>query len=121
MARNWRDVRADSMRRGQITESGVRRAQRANRDATRAYRLAQLRKRSGVVQKDVAATLGVSQAAVSKLERGDLSHTQIATLQSYVEALGGELRVLAEFGDEALVLAGPPVAGSDVGGVGEPK
>lgn len=48
--------------------------------------------------------MGVSQARVSKLESGDLSHTELGTLQSYVAALGGELRIVAEFSDGVVEL-----------------
>jgi hypothetical protein len=49
--------------------------------------------------------LGISQARVSKLESGDLSRTELRTLQSYVVALGGTLHVLAEFGDCTIELS----------------
>lgn len=48
--------------------------------------------------------MGVSQARVSKLESGDLSRTELGTLQSYVAALGGNLRIVAEFHDSAVDL-----------------
>jgi predicted XRE-type DNA-binding protein len=48
--------------------------------------------------------MGVSQARVSKLESGDLSHTEIGTLQSYVAAIGGNLRIVADFGDSTVEL-----------------
>ena len=48
--------------------------------------------------------MGVSQARVSKLESGDLSRTELGTLQSYVAALGGHLRIVAEFGESAVEL-----------------
>ena len=57
-------------------------------------------------QADVAALMGVSQARVSKLESGDLSHTELGTLQSYVAALGGQLRIVAQFGDRSVELSG---------------
>jgi hypothetical protein len=41
---------------------------------------------------------------VSKLESGDLSHTEVGTLQSYVAALGGHLRVVANFGENPIEL-----------------
>ena len=50
--------------------------------------------------------MGVSQARVSKLEGGDLSHTELGTLQSYVAALGGTLRIVAEFGESGVELTG---------------
>lgn len=55
-------------------------------------------------QADVATLLGVPQARVSKLESGDLSHTEVGTLQAYVAALGGRLRVVAEFADATVEL-----------------
>ncbi len=36
--------------------------------------------------------------------RGDLSHTELGTLESYVEALGGKLRVVADFGDKSITV-----------------
>lgn len=48
--------------------------------------------------------MGVSQARVSKLESGDLSHTELGTLQAYVAALGGQLHIVAEFGDDTVEL-----------------
>jgi predicted transcriptional regulator len=68
-------------------------------------RLADIRKARGHArQADVAALTGVSQARVSKLETGDLSHTKLGTLQSYVAALGGSLRIVAEFGESTVEL-----------------
>jgi hypothetical protein len=34
-------------------------------------------------------------------------HSQMGTLSAYVRALGGVLRVTADFGDEVLILDGP--------------
>jgi hypothetical protein len=48
--------------------------------------------------------MGVSQARVSKLESGDSSRTELGTLQSYVAALGGSLKVIAEFGEFSVEL-----------------
>ncbi len=75
------------------------------RSATQAERLADIRRAHGHArQADVAAIMGVSQARVSKLESGDLSHTELGTLQSYVAALGGELRIVADLADGAVEL-----------------
>lgn len=53
-------------------------------------------------QAELARRLGVSQAAISKLENsGD---PKISTLVAYVEALGGRLRVSAEFDEGAVPL-----------------
>ncbi len=37
-------------------------------------------------------------------ESGDLSHTELGTLQAYVAALGGHLRIVAEFGENTVEL-----------------
>jgi hypothetical protein len=41
---------------------------------------------------------------VSKLESGDLSHTELGTLQSYVAARGGNLQIVADFGESTVEL-----------------
>jgi transcriptional regulator with XRE-family HTH domain len=63
--------------------------------AAAAVQLAALRQRRGRTQTEVAQELGISQSDVSKLERrADL---RVSTLQRYVAALGGELRLTATF------------------------
>lgn len=104
-ARTWREIRAEGIKSGRLTEEGLAAGKAKLVEAERAYRLAELRKEHGPRQVDLAAILGVSQAAVSKLERGDLSHTQLGTLIAYVNALGGNVRIVAEIGDQTLTLA----------------
>lgn len=105
MARNWRDIRADAIAHGRFDPERVQAANRKMRNATQAERLADIRRARGHArQADLAAIMGVSQARVSKLESGDLSHTELGTLQSYVAALGGELRIIAEFSDGVVEL-----------------
>jgi DNA-binding transcriptional regulator YiaG len=107
MARNWRDVRADAIAAGRLDPERADAARREMSDAVQALRLADIRKEHGHPrQADVAALMGVSQARVSKLESGDLSHTELGTLQSYVAALGGQLRIVAQFGDRSVELSG---------------
>lgn len=57
--------------------------------------LRQIREAVGISQKDLAATLGIKQPSVSKLEKQ--TDMQIATLRRIVEALGGELDITARF------------------------
>ena len=67
-----------------------------------AIALADLRRGRGITQDELAASLNVRQAAVSKLEsRDDLL---LSTLATYVRALGGTLEVVARFGDHAIRL-----------------
>lgn len=70
----------------------------------RAHRLADVRQQHGLTQTDVANRLHITQTAVSKIERGDLARSELSTIRRYVEALGGKLEVVADFGDERLVL-----------------
>lgn len=70
----------------------------------RAYRLAEVRKRQQMTQTAVARVLGVTQGRVSAIEKGAISRSEVETLAAYVAALGGELKLVADFGDETLVL-----------------
>ncbi|MEZ0364289.1 helix-turn-helix domain-containing protein [Mycobacterium sp. pUA109] len=115
MARNWKDVRAEVIKSGRITEAGIAKARRRAEVIDHAYKLSEVRKTLGFFrQVDVAEVLGVSQARVSKLESGDLNHIEIGTLQAYIEALGGSLAITAVFGDERLELG-------DFRGLSNPK
>lgn len=107
MARNWREVRAEAVAAGRIDPQRAAAAHKEAEEAVQAHRLAEVRRRRGMVrQSDIASLMGVSQARVSKLERGDLSHTELGTLQSYVAALGGELSITVSFGSERIELTG---------------
>src|SRR5580692_1426982 len=99
-ARNWREVRDDAIESGHISEGGIAEARRYHDKQARAYRLRQLRKDRMARQEDVAAAMNVSQSRISRIESGDIEHAELATLRAYVQALGGVLRVTADFGDE---------------------
>jgi len=61
----------------------------------RAETLRQLRAAAKKTQEDVAATTGIAQHNVSRLERRwDML---LSTLQTYIGGLGGRLRLVAEF------------------------
>ncbi len=60
-----------------------------------AIRLQQVRKSHHVTQKELAASMGLSQSALSELERRP--NITIGTMQRYIEALGGHLEVKAVF------------------------
>jgi predicted transcriptional regulator len=105
MARNWREIRAEAVAQDRVDPVRADAARKEMHDAVQAQRLADIRKAHGHArQTDVAALMGVSQARISKLESGDLSHTELGTLQSYVAALGGSLRIVADFGDASVEL-----------------
>lgn len=69
----------------------------------RGWRLAELRKRREMTQEQVAARMGVSVARVSQIEGGDVSTQDV--LARYIAALGGTLKLIADFGDEQLKVA----------------
>jgi DNA-binding XRE family transcriptional regulator len=57
--------------------------------------LRELRRAHKLTQRRIAETLGIGQDQVSRLEqRSDLL---LSTLRSYVEAMGGQLKIVAEF------------------------
>lgn len=55
--------------------------------------LAEIRKFMGLTQEELASTLGVTQPSLSKLENQD--DMQISTLRRLIEALGGQLELIA--------------------------
>ncbi len=57
--------------------------------------LAELRQSQGLTQREVAETLGVSQANISRIEHEE--DVYLSTLRSYAEALGGRLEVNVVF------------------------
>lgn len=102
MARAWREVREEAG--GRLDEQAVVNERSLLSEAVRAHRLAQLRKEQSLTQADVAGMMRVSQARVSKIEHGQLASTEMGTLRSYIEALGGKLRVVADFGDKSVTV-----------------
>ena len=57
--------------------------------------LDELREAREMTQVHLAKILGVNQAAVSKLERR--ADMYVSTLQDFVRAMGGELKIIASF------------------------
>ena len=100
MAKNWREVRAEAVK----NEERVAAHRDRLRNEVRAARLAEARQRRDLTQAAVAAAMGVSQARVSAIESGKVSSAEVATLARYVAALGGRLELVADFGDEKLIL-----------------
>lgn len=74
-------------------------------EEVRAYRLRELRQASELTQVQLAGRLSVSQNRVSRIEHGDIERAQVDTLRRYVEAIGGELRIEVEIGDERFQIA----------------
>jgi transcriptional regulator with XRE-family HTH domain len=62
--------------------------------------LAAIRKATGVTQVELAASLGVGQAAVSKIERQ--SDMLLSTLSGYLTALGVNAQIVVEINGQIL-------------------
>lgn len=82
-----------------LTEEEMERAREATGAYIRAWHLMQVRKIQDRTQADLAKAMGVSQPRVSEIENGDLDRVTLSTLRAYVRALGGTVRVVADFGD----------------------
>jgi DNA-binding XRE family transcriptional regulator len=65
--------------------------------------LAEMRRRQGMTQKQLAEAMNVSQANVSRIEHG--IDAQLSTIRTYVQALGGKLEIRAVFPDRSDVLS----------------
>jgi transcriptional regulator with XRE-family HTH domain len=107
--RKWADLKAAS----NVDPEKVAEYRRAmERDLT----LAELRRARELTQVQIATSLGMTQPGVSRIEsQADL---YLSTLRSYVEALGGQLDLVAVFPDGAVTiktldeLAEPDAAGT---------
>jgi len=64
--------------------------------------LKELRKGAKRTQEELAATLGVGQDTISRLEKR--SDMLLSTLRQYVESVGGQLALVATFPDRPAVL-----------------
>ena len=60
-----------------------------------AYALNELRKELELTQSEIAKLLDMEQGAISRLERQEDMY--VSTLQRFIEALGGKLRLVASF------------------------
>jgi len=69
------------------------------------YRLAELRKRAGLTQAQLAESMGVTKQRVSQIEHGRADSLGLDVLMRYATALGGRLRVVIDYGDEISTVA----------------
>lgn len=95
----------DMLAKRPVDREAVEAHKRRMLDEVRAYHLRELRELSELTQVQLAERLNISQNRVSSIERGDIGRSQIETLRRYVEALGGELRVEVEIGDQRYRIA----------------
>ena len=91
--KDYRDLRDQIMARPGAAE----RLAALREDTLAEIGLYELRRALERSQADLAASLSISQSAVSQVERGE--DIKLSTLRSYVQGLGAHLRVVAVFGD----------------------
>jgi len=87
MARNFKELQAKMSRRARL------RSEEAASKMISEMGLAQLREAMDLTQESLAGTLRVKQASISKMERR--SDMYISTLTKIIEAMGGELQIVA--------------------------
>jgi len=97
----WSDVRE----RRSTTPERRAAARESLENQIAAYRLVELRKARGLTQQQVADAMGVSQRRVSSIERGDLDRSELTTLRTYIQALGGQIHIVAEFDEVTTQIA----------------
>ena len=92
--KSYRDLHEKVLSR----EGAVERLGALRRQTLAEIGLYELRRALDRSQADLAADLGISQSAISQLERaGDV---KLSTLRNYLERLGARLELLAVFGEE---------------------
>jgi len=91
MARNFKILRE------KMTPAARERSRRLAAKYRAEMPLDELRQAREMTQAHLARILKVNQAAVSKLERR--TDMYVSTLQDFVKAMGGELRITAQFPD----------------------
>ncbi|CRK61579.1 transcriptional regulator, XRE family [Alloactinosynnema sp. L-07] len=113
MTRSWKDAKAAKAEHDGSSGRDVETARAVARTRTQAYvlgfRLAQLRKEVGISQAEIAERMGVSQPRVSQLENGEVGQMEVDTLSRYVTALGGKLKLVADFEDHGITVTAPEI------------
>lgn len=93
----------DALVKRTTTKTTRERGKRRARELMAEMLLAEVRNATGKSQSELAKALGIKQPSLSKLERQ--SDMQISTLGKIVEALGGELEVVARFPSRRVKIA----------------
>jgi DNA-binding XRE family transcriptional regulator len=97
--KKWADIKARKM-----SPERIEHVRKEAKDELRALTLRQLREEAGKTQVDIAEITEMTQSALSRIERRE--DNPIEALRSYVEALGGELEVVAVLGNKRVKLLG---------------
>lgn len=95
----WNDVAKTKLSSKQIEAN-----ERWAKDKVLELNLKAVRQLVGKTQVEAAKAAGMTQSELSKTERRE--DRLLSTLRRYIEALGGELEVIAKFGDRMVKLRG---------------
>ena len=106
-AQDWETLERELHAAG-VSAEEIETGARALLAQARGHQLAESRKQLGRAQRDIAAAMGVSVARVSQIEHGEV--TSFDVIARYVEALGGRLDLVDDFGDRTVRL---PVTSPD--------
>ena len=87
MARNFKELEAN------MRPESLARAKARAKEMMAEMLLAEIRRAVGLTQEELAASLGIKQPSLSRLESQD--DMQISTLRRLIAALGGELEIIA--------------------------
>jgi len=104
----WKELRAKL----NVNEEEVARLTEEWLAECSAVALGDLRRLSNLTQVELADRLGVDQPRVSRIERGDLSKIEVGTLVDFVDAMGGNIEVIAWVDGKAYPI---PVDGNQTG------
>ena len=82
---------------GKMSPESKRRIKERRDELLREVALQELRQARRLTQQQIAETLEINQASVSKME--SQSDMYVSTLRRFLEAMGGQLRIVASFPD----------------------
>jgi DNA-binding XRE family transcriptional regulator len=94
MAKNFANLQA------QMTPKARAKVKRKTEEMLAEMPLHELRQARGLSQKTLAEVLQVQQPSIAKLEKR--TDMYLSTLRNHIEAMGGELEVVARFPDVAV-------------------
>lgn len=99
--RDWEELERELHAAG-VSPAEIETGARKMLALARGTELADARKHMGVTQRELAAAVGVSVARISQIEHGEVESFEI--IARYVEALGGRLDLVADFGGHTVRL-----------------
>ena len=97
--KKWSEIKRENM-----TPKRVAKVRAAAMAESRALTLRQLREEAGITQVELAELTELTQSALSRIERRE--DNQLDTVRRYVEAVGGELELVAVLGNKRVKLLG---------------